>query len=115
MYSVRKPILISLAALALASAGMVAAPIAAQADGGNCGQYNTTTDGMFSSFQSAIFGGRGKYEPMNADLCTTPGVASNSFTGAWTMVSARSATLPQNPSAVGFAQVGYGDFGQNSP
>lgn len=110
----RRRWLTCLVGLALGWIGVLLVASAAGADGGNCAnRYSTSHVGMVSSYQATIFGGRGRIEPANPDLCGSGG--SNSWSGAYTLLSAKSATYPGNSLANGIAQVGYADWGRTSP
>lgn len=73
---------------------------------GACGTSGNWFDGYSVPAKVSRYGVSARIEFRNPDLCGDD-VTGGSFSGAWSMIIAASATYPSNAAAQGWAQVGY--------
>lgn len=77
-----------------------------------CSTRSNYLAGATSAFNSTVFGARARIEYNNPDLCGNDSTGP-SFSVAWSMVTAGSATS-SSPSRDGWAQAGFGQFGSGA-
>jgi len=79
---------------------------------GSCTNRSNYHAGGYTAATTAVFGSRARIEFNNPDLCEAD-ATSHSASVVWSMITAGSATS-SSPSADGWAQAGYGQFGSQS-
>jgi hypothetical protein len=92
----------------------VYSPTAVAADSTCVNPPTSRGAGANSGYSGQIFGAQARIEFNNPDLCGSDTTGAGVST-IWAMVSSLSAANPYNPDANGWAQSGYGQFGQDNP
>lgn len=79
---------------------------------GTCGNKSNFHVGYVTSYSASVYGSSADIEFNNPDLCGSDDTGGSASL-VWAMVTAKSASYPNNSDANGYAQVGYGQFGDN--